>query len=150
MAAPEPRRGGLGLAAAALLAAAVPAGAADGALGKQVFLERCSACHGEHGFGDGPAANAIVPRPRNFHDPEFWKGRTPEALRAVVEHGKGTTSMMPAFEGVLSDAQIDAVVDYLQSFRPAGAHADPGHGQVPGSGGGEDPPRPRRGSGGGG
>jgi high-affinity iron transporter len=126
-----PRRELRASALAALFLASLPVRAADHALGRQVFVDRCAACHGDQGFGDGPAANAIEPRPRNFHDPEFWKGRTAEALRAVVAHGKGPASMMPAFEGVLSDAQIDAVVEYLESFRPAA-----GDGHPPGAGAG--------------
>src|SRR5437763_310034 len=72
------------------------------------------------GGGDGPAAAAIEPRPRNCRDPAFWKGRTREQLRLVVEQGKPGTLMAP-FEGALSPAEIDDVVAYLQSFRPAGS-----------------------------
>ncbi len=144
----RPERGAGALALGLLFFAAPPGRGADRGLGRRVFVDRCAACHGDQGFGDGPAANAIVPRPRNFHDPEFWKGRTPEALRAVVAHGKGPASMMPAFEGVLSDAEIDAVVDYLQSFRPAQGDAGAGHGQVSGAGAGEDQARGRAGGGG--
>jgi high-affinity iron transporter len=145
---PRPERSAGALALALLLVGVAPARGADRAVGRRVFVDRCAACHGDQGFGDGPAANAIEPRPRNFHDPEFWRGRTPEALRAVVAHGKGPASMMPAFEGVLSDAEIDAVVDYLQSFRPAQGNAGAGHGQVSGARAGEDAPRERVGGGG--
>jgi mono/diheme cytochrome c family protein len=144
----HPERGAGALALALALLGTLPARGADRTVGRRVFVDRCAACHGDQGFGDGPAANAIEPRPRNFHDREFWKGRTPEALRAVVAHGKGPASMMPAFEGVLSDAEIDAVVDYLQSFRPAEGDAGAGHGQISGAGAGEDPARGRAGGGG--
>ena len=36
------------------LAAAQPAGAADARHGRQLFVQGCSACHGEMGRGDGP------------------------------------------------------------------------------------------------
>ena len=108
-------------AAAALLAAALlgplRARAADLERGKQVFIDRCAPCHGDHGAGDGPAAAAMTPKPRNFQDPDFWRGRTVVQLKLVVKQGKPGTLMAP-FEGVLSDGEIDAVVDYLQSFRP--------------------------------
>ena len=50
----------------------------------------------------------------------FWKGRTREQLRLVVEQGKPGTLMAP-FEGALTSAEIDDVVAYLQTFRPAGS-----------------------------
>ena len=92
-------------------------------LGARIYTERCGACHGEHGRGDGPTAPALQPPPRDFGNAEFWKGRTTAELRAVVKGGKPGT-MMPPFEGVLSDAEIDAVVASLRRFAPAGAAAE--------------------------
>jgi mono/diheme cytochrome c family protein len=79
---------------------------------------RCAPCHGAEGGGDGPAAASIDPKPRNFHDAAFWRGRTAEQLRLIVRQGKPGT-LMPPFEGVLSPAEIDDVVGHLESFRPA-------------------------------
>jgi mono/diheme cytochrome c family protein len=93
---------------------------ADVARGQVVYETRCAPCHGVGGGGDGPAAAAIEPKPRNFRDPGFWKGRTREQLRLVIEQGKPGTLMAP-FEGALSPAEIDDVIAYLQSFRPAGS-----------------------------
>jgi mono/diheme cytochrome c family protein len=98
-------------------------GAASGtdvARGQLVYDTRCAPCHGSGGGGDGPAAAAIEPKPRNFRDPAFWKGRTRQQLRVVVAEGKPGT-LMPPFEGTLSPAEIDDVVAYLESFRPAGS-----------------------------
>ena len=86
-------------------------------LGARVYAERCSPCHGDDGRGDGPTAPALVPRPRNFHDPALWKDRTIAQLRATVKGGKPGT-MMPPFQDVLSDAEIDAVVESLRRFSP--------------------------------
>jgi mono/diheme cytochrome c family protein len=86
--------------------------------GRALYGERCSACHGATGAGDGPAAAAFDPRPRNFRDEAFWRGRTAADLGKVVREGKPGT-LMPPFTGTLSDAEIDAVVGYLESFRPA-------------------------------
>jgi mono/diheme cytochrome c family protein len=91
--------------------------AADPARGKEVYDVRCSPCHGEGGGGDGPAAAAIEPKPRNFRDPAFWRARTTQQLRLVVVHGRPGTLMAP-FAGVLSDAEIDDVVAYVESLRP--------------------------------
>jgi high-affinity iron transporter len=107
------RSSGLAL---ALALAAAPAFAADD--GKAVYEIRCAPCHGSEGSGDGPAAAAIEPKPRNFRDPSFWRGRTRTSLRMTVEQGRPGTMMSP-FKGVLSEAEIDEVVRYVESFRPA-------------------------------
>lgn len=94
-----------------------PVAATDAAKGKATYETRCSPCHGVEGGGDGPAAAAIVPKPRNFRDPQFWTGRTAVQLRLVVKQGRPGTLMAP-FEGVLSNDEIDDVVAYIQTFRP--------------------------------
>jgi high-affinity iron transporter len=104
--------------AAAVATLGTSARADDVALGKKVYGERCFACHGATGGGDGPAAAAIVPPPRNFHDPVFWRGRTPAQLKLTVRDGRPGTMMAP-FAGTLSEAEIDAVVAYVSTFRPA-------------------------------
>jgi high-affinity iron transporter len=93
-----------------------PVAAAEGQ-GETIYAVRCAPCHGVDGHGDGPAAAAIDPKPRNFRDPGFWKGRTAEQLRQAVRQGRPGTLMAP-FEGELSATEIDDVVTYLQSLRP--------------------------------
>ena len=107
-----------GACAAIVLAVSQAWGGDAGDLGARLYAERCSACHGEHGRGDGPTAPALQPQPRDFADATFWKGRTTAELTAVVKGGKPGT-MMPPFTGVLSDLEIDAVVAYLRRFDPS-------------------------------
>jgi len=104
-----------GLAPALVLAAAAAFAADDG---KATYEIRCAPCHGSTGTGDGPAAAALEPKPRNFRDPAFWRGRSRTSLKMTVEQGRPGTMMSP-FKGVLSDAEIDGVVRYVESFRPA-------------------------------
>ncbi len=108
--------------AAALVAIVLPlaAGAAVAAeprTGPDIYAERCAACHGDGGAGDGPAAAALEPRPRNFREASFWASRTDDQLRQVVREGKPGTLMSP-FKDVLSAPEIDAVVAYVRSFAP--------------------------------
>jgi mono/diheme cytochrome c family protein len=104
-----------------VLRVAAPAAAADGA---RVYADRCSGCHGDDGRGDGPAAAAVIPKPRDLRGPDLWAGKTDVALRDVVRRGKPGT-MMPPFEGTLSDAEIDAVVTFIRRFDPATARPPP-------------------------
>ena len=114
------RRRPAGAAPGATLAAVLLASAAGTTdpRGRTVYETRCAPCHGSDGGGDGPAAAAITPRPRNFRDPTFWNGRTPHQLALVEAEGRPGTLMAP-FKDALSAAEIDDVVAYLQSFRPA-------------------------------
>jgi mono/diheme cytochrome c family protein len=111
-----------GLCAAVVMAGARAWGADPGNLGARLYTERCSPCHGDSGRGDGPTAPALQPPPRDFSEAAFWKGRPMAQLRAVVKGGKPGT-MMPPFEGVLSDAEIDAVVESLRRFDPTASGA---------------------------
>ena len=104
--------------ALALALAAAPALGADADDGKAIYEIRCAPCHASSGTGDGPAAAALEPKPRNFRDPGFWRGRSRASLKLTVEQGRPGTMMSP-FKGVLSDAEIDDVVRYVESFRPA-------------------------------
>src|SRR6266851_5349797 len=48
------------------LGAPGPRAAQDTTAGKRVYGTWCAGCHGDAGAGDGPAASAMLPRPRNF------------------------------------------------------------------------------------
>jgi len=85
----------------------------------------CASCHGATGQGDGPAAPFLTPRPRDFTSGRY-KLRTTESgnvptdddlERSVREGMPG--SAMPAWKGLLSDADIDSVLGYLKSLSPA-------------------------------
>jgi caa(3)-type oxidase subunit IV len=65
--------------------------------GKELFQQQCITCHGPTGHGDGPAAAALNPHPRNFTSGEGWKnGRKPsQVFHTLTEGVKG--SAMPPF-----------------------------------------------------
>jgi mono/diheme cytochrome c family protein len=119
-------RGWSGATAAILaLCLAAPVSAADGA---RVYANQCSGCHGDDGKGDGPAAAALLPRPKDLRSPEVWRGRSDAALYELVKRGKPGT-MMPPFEGILSDEEVAAVVMFIRRFDPAAAPQPPSAGR---------------------
>ena len=99
-----------------------PAAAQSGdlALGKQVYEKRCAGCHGAGGKGDGPAAELLTPRPRDFTAGKY-KIRTlagplasdQDLLRMVTDGMPGTS--MPAWRS-LPDKERSAVVAYIKTF----------------------------------
>jgi cytochrome c oxidase cbb3-type subunit 3 len=101
---------------ALVLALASGADAADAKKGKLAYTSRCAFCHGGGGQGDGPAAAQLQPPPTNFTTRDFWKGVTPEAIKAAIENGKPGTSMR-SFKASLSAEQIDDVITYLQTLK---------------------------------
>lgn len=42
--------------------------------GKRVYFTKCVWCHGVEGSGDGPSADRLWPRPRNFNQGTFRSG----------------------------------------------------------------------------
>ena len=92
--------------------------------GKKVYFKRCVWCHGVEGGGDGPAAERLFTRPRNFIQGTFKirftdSGELPlEAdLIKTVKNGL-PGSAMPAWGEFLGEDEIVAVVNFVKpSFR---------------------------------
>jgi len=101
--------------------------------GKTIYEGKgtCFNCHGKSGQGDGPVAMGLNPVPRNFHHHGFWRHRTQGEIFWVIKHGSPGTSMI-GFDGVLSDEEIWAVIQYERSF--AGEHGPGGMGHGRGMG----------------
>jgi cytochrome c oxidase cbb3-type subunit 2/cytochrome c oxidase cbb3-type subunit I/II len=79
--------------------------------GARVFEQNCSGCHGLAGSGDGPAAQTLVPRPRNLTAADF----SDRALSEILWRGKHGTSMPPWNE--LPAADLRGLLAYIQSLR---------------------------------
>jgi len=112
---------------AAAASEADPTDAKQVALGKLVYDKSCAACHGAHLEGQpdwqNRKADGKLPAP-----PHDWHGHTwrhPDGqLFAFIKNGvapyapPGYKTDMLAFDGVLSDAEIWAVIAYIKSTWP--------------------------------
>lgn len=86
--------------------------------GLAVYTQRCAACHGAQGNGEGPVAAYLRPRPRDYRlgmfkftsTPFGAKPRREDLIRTVLRGAKGTS--MPAF-ALLEEEDLQAVVDYV-------------------------------------
>ena len=88
-------------------------------LGAKIFVEKCSACHGENGRG---LASVGTP---DFTDSKVQAGMTRGSIVETIQHGKRGTKM-PAWGGKLSDREIASVASFVQSLgssNPAQQHA---------------------------
>ncbi len=97
------------------LAALMTATPAALAQGKQLFAVNCVMCHGAQGKGDGAAAVALTPKPRDFSRAAGWTvGYTlADVYQTLTEGVKGTA--MPAFDA-LTPTDRFAVALYVQSL----------------------------------
>lgn len=90
---------------------------------EQAFSTVCATCHGLEGDGNGPAGAALNPPPANFTDPEFWATRDEQRIVTVIRDGAvavGGSPLMVAWRSTYSDEQIQALAEYVMSFRPSG------------------------------
>ena len=114
------RLGSIGL-VVGVIASSSPAPAADLEAGRALYQEKCSQCHGFEGEGDGVAADALNPRPRDFTSGSFKIRTTPsgelptdEDLDSIIRLGMPYTAM-PAWD-FLGDDEVANLVAYLQTF----------------------------------
>lgn len=89
----------------------------DAAKGKEVYANMCVACHGPEGKGDGVAAQALDPKPRDLSNAEFTSSITNERLFEVISEGGasvGLSPLMAAWGGILSEAEIWDIIAYIR------------------------------------
>ncbi len=81
----------------------------------------CATCHGVAGDGTGSAGLGLDPAPANFTDPTFWETRDMERIVGVIRDGGasvGGSSSMIAWSLSFEDEQIQALAEYVMTFRP--------------------------------
>jgi mono/diheme cytochrome c family protein len=96
--------------------------AAQGGEAPELYGKRCAACHGAFGRGDGLAAAAMQPRPRDFADARWQKSVSDAELTQVIQQGglsRQLSASMPPHSD-LSAAQLAELVAFVRGV-PAGA-----------------------------
>ena len=100
-----------------IVVAQAPTTKGDPAKGKEKFELICASCHGPGGKGDGPAAAALDPKPRDLSDPAYVSTLTDEHIFKTVKEGGasvGKSPLMPAWGGTLTDDDIWNVIAYVR------------------------------------
>ncbi|HEY3198021.1 MAG TPA: c-type cytochrome [Nitrospirales bacterium] len=94
--------------------------------GKKIYFRKCVWCHGVDGAGDGPGADRLWPRPRNFNQGTFKIRHTASGelplfdshstdkndLFQTVTHGL-PGSAMPSWDGILTEQQRLQVLSFV-------------------------------------
>ncbi|MHA6344296.1 c-type cytochrome [Roseivivax sp. CAU 1761] len=125
---------GIGTLAAlvALAAMLISAGGPSSADGRALYLEHCASCHGAELEGQPdwrqPLPSGRLPAPPHDATGHTWH-HPDRVLRDIILRGTaavvggGYESDMPGFDGRLSTAEVDAILDYLKSEWPERARA---------------------------
>jgi mono/diheme cytochrome c family protein len=66
---------------------------------KEMFDTRCSPCHGPNGRGDGPAAAALTPKPRNYTDRTWQSSVTDDQIKKTIVLGGAAVGKSPIMPG---------------------------------------------------
>ena len=90
----------------ALIAAAAPAVAADGAA---LYKSKCAMCHSDNGVAKKMAEGSA-----NLNDPKWQEANSLEAIAKVIADGKGK---MKGFKDKLQPEEIQAVAAHVKTLK---------------------------------
>ena len=85
--------------------------------GKQLYEQTCAMCHGTGGKGDGPTSQVLQPKPANLS--VVLKGKNDAYLTKLITEGGasvGKSPLMPSYKGILNDAQMKSLIQYVKGF----------------------------------
>lgn len=90
---------------------------------KQVYIDRCSNCHGDTGKGDGSEAMMYDPTPSDLTDPVRMGKLTDGEIYYQITEGR---KPMPSFKKKLTEEQRWQMVIFVRSLGGSSAPAAPG------------------------
>jgi mono/diheme cytochrome c family protein len=87
---------------------------------QDVYTTRCVPCHGATGTGDGPAAAALNPKPRNYTDATWQASVTDDQLKKTILYGGaavGKSAVMPSQPDLESKPEVlDGLIKIIRGF----------------------------------
>lgn len=85
----------------------------------EIYVQRCTPCHGASGHGDGTASGTLDPKPRNFSDPTWQKSVTDDYIAKIIKvggAGVGKSAAMPSNPDLRNADVIAALRAKVRSF----------------------------------
>ncbi len=97
-----------------------PSGGAINEQAQQMFMTVCVTCHGADGTGNGPAAETLNPKPRNYTDPAWQASVTDDDIKKIIVQGGqqvGKSAMMPGNPQLKDQPEVlDGLVQIIRGF----------------------------------
>jgi len=98
-----------------------PTGAKSGdERARAMFETICATCHGNTGQGNGPAAESLPTKPRNYTDAAWQAGVTDAQIKDIIVHGGqavGKSPLMPANPELEKDPEkLDGLLKIIRAF----------------------------------
>lgn len=84
----------------------------DPEAGARLYQKYCQVCHGEEGGGDGIMTSLIGVKPMDHTNPDQTDRLDNSEMIASILDGKGR--FMPAWRGILSESDVEALVSYIR------------------------------------
>ena len=87
--------------------------------GEGLFAQNCASCHGPAGRGDGPAAAALNPKPRDLTEKAYMAGLKEQYLMDIIRKGGaavGKSAMMPPWGAAMKDDEIRDVIAFVRAL----------------------------------
>jgi mono/diheme cytochrome c family protein/uncharacterized membrane protein len=94
----------------------IPPNRASVLAGQAIYRERCVACHGPNGRGDGPVGLTLQPPPADLYLHTAPGVHPDGTLFEWISFGFGEPSVMPHFEDILTEEERWNVVNYIRTF----------------------------------
>lgn len=87
---------------------------------RQMFATVCATCHGVDGSGNGPAAESLPTKPRNYTDAAWQASVTDDEIRKTIllgGQGVGKSPLMPGNPQLQDDTEtLDGLVQLIRGF----------------------------------
>ena len=87
--------------------------------GEELYYFFCLSCHGETGYGDGPAADTLKVKPANFNDRNFTS-QSDGAIFWKLTTGRGS---MPSFKEKFPEEMRWQTIAYIRKLAEYNAKA---------------------------
>jgi sulfur oxidation c-type cytochrome SoxX len=88
--------------------------------GEEIFLQRCTGCHGRKADGKGPNSMDILPRPRNLRNSWFVDSAPDRRLMESILYGVQGTAMPAWIDYGLSKQDVGDILNFIRSLNQHG------------------------------
>jgi cytochrome c oxidase cbb3-type subunit 3 len=86
----------------------------DPEMGKKVYDDNCTICHGADGKGNGTIAEIYDMEPADHTDASILNRMSNEKIRSIIVDGTKGAKLMPGWKDILSDKEIEDVISYIR------------------------------------